>query len=243
MEENQEYQYKLELKELESQKKSGFQKIHCPSCGESVPADHININDKIAKCGGCHAVFPFQHKIDELLNSRQPKQTVLRPDGIDLYAYKNELEIAVKQPTSGWDVVPWSVWPWFPLLFTALFFTKGFPLVILLCSWLIGVFPIMNLINRSKHKIYLTMDDVYFNIQWRPKKFVKDKRFLVRDIDQIYIRDYHGYHQVMMIVNQAGGQKHEHLITIIGISKARFLEQEIEKYLKIEDRKVPEEKS
>ena len=241
MEEKQEYQYKLELKELEKHKKSGFQKIHCPNCGESVPADNININDKIAKCGGCHAVFPFQHKIDQLLNARQPKLTVLRPDGIDLYAYKNELEIAVKQPTTGWDIAPWVIWPVFPILFTLLFFSEGFPLVILLFSWLIGVFPIMNLINRSKHKIYLTMDDVYFNIQWRPKKFVKDKRFLVRDIDQIYIKEYHGYHRVMMIVNQAGGQKHEHLITIIGISKARFLEQEIEKYLKIEDRKVPEE--
>jgi len=86
-----------------------------------VPADNININDKIAKCGGCHAVFPFQHEIDKLLNARKPKQTVLRPDGIDLYAYQNELEIAVKQPTIGWDVIPWIVWPWIPILFTALF--------------------------------------------------------------------------------------------------------------------------
>jgi len=87
------------------------------------------------------------------------------------------------------------------------------------------------------------MDDVYFNIQWRPKKFVKDQRFLVTDIDQIYIKDYHGYNQVMMIVNQPSGQKHVPLIMVRGISKARFLEQEIEKYLKIEDRQVPEEKA
>lgn len=238
MEEKQEYEYKLALKALEKQRNPGFQKISCPRCGESVPADHINIQDKIAKCGGCHAVFPFKLKMEELLNARKPKQTVLRPEGIDLYAYQNELEIAVGQEMSALDVLPWTVWPIFPILFTIMFFQEGFPLAIMLGSWMLGVFPIFNLINFSKHKVYMTIDDVYFKIQRRPKKLVKDKQFLIRDIDQVYLKDYHGAYRVMMMVNQPTGQKAVVLMMVSSITKARFLEQEIEKYLKIEDREV-----
>jgi len=108
----------------------------------------------------------------------------------------------------------------------------------MLASWMVGIFPIMNLLTFSKHKVYITMDDVYLNIQWRPKKLIKDKRFLVRDIEQIYIKKLNGYHNVVMMVNQPSGQKQVTLLSVRSLSKARFLEQEIEKYLKIEDRPV-----
>ncbi len=238
MEEKKEYQHKLDLKALEKRKNSSFYKISCPSCGQSIPADDINIQDKIAKCGGCHAVFPFEHKLNALLTARKPKQTVLRPEGIDLYAYQNELEISLRQDVQVMDILPWSLWPIFPILFTILFFNQGFPLTIMLASWMVGIFPLMNLFTFSKHKVYITMDEVYLNIQWRPKKLIKDKRFLVRDIDQIYIKKLNGYHNVVMIVNQPSGQKEITLLSVRSLSKARFLEQEVEKYLKIEDREV-----
>ena len=113
MEEKKEELYKLKLKSLEKQEDRTFQRVNCPSCEASIPSDDINIQDKIAKCGSCHAVFPlelsFQHKVNELLNARKPKQTVLRPEGIDLYAYKNELEIAVQQEASLLDILPWMI--------------------------------------------------------------------------------------------------------------------------------------
>jgi hypothetical protein len=43
-----------------------------------------------------------------------------------------------------------------------------------------------------------------------------------------------------MIINSLEGQIHEKLITINTLSKAKYIEQEIERYLKIEDRNVPE---
>ena len=43
-----------------------------------------------------------------------------------------------------------------------------------------------------------------------------------------------------MIINESKGQKHQKLLTLDTISKAKFPEQEIEDYLFIEDRKVPE---
>jgi hypothetical protein len=43
-----------------------------------------------------------------------------------------------------------------------------------------------------------------------------------------------------MIINGLEGQKHEKLITVNTLSKAKYLEQEIERYLQIEQRVVPE---
>jgi len=235
--------HKLKLKDLNSKVGNSYEKITCPSCDTTIPAADINIQDKIAKCGGCNAVFPFKLKIEELLNARTPKQTVLRPAGIDMYAYRDELELVVQQPATGLDVIPWTLFPMLPILFTALFFTgKGFPLPLMILSWLMGIYPVFNALNFKKHKIYMQMDDVYFNIQWRPKKFTKDKNILVKDIDQVYVQKYaNGYYNIKMIVNEVAGQKHIKLMTLASIHQARFIEQEIERYLKIPDREVPEE--
>jgi len=240
--------HKLELKELNSKVGNAYQKIACPSCDHAIPAEDINIQDKIAKCGGCNAVFPFTLKIEALLNATPPappKQTVLRPAGVDMYAYQDELEIVVQQPISVVDFLPWTIFPIMPILFTVLSLNASdfpIPLFVSLATWLIGIYPIMNAINFKKHKIYMNMDDVYFNIEWRPKKFHKDKRILVKDIDQVYLKENaEGYHQVTMIVNEVTGQKHIKLMALKSLSQARYLEQEIERYLKITDRSIPEE--
>ena len=49
-----------------------------------------------------------------------------------------------------------------------------------------------------------------------------------------------GYYTIHMIINGLEGQKHEKLMTVKTLSKAKYLEQEIERYLKISDREVPE---
>ena len=81
------------------------------------------------------------------------------------------------------------------------------------------------------------------NISWRPKKFIKDQQFNIKDIDQIYTRSVSGLSSIFMIVNGIDGQKHIKLIQgLDSLSKARFLEQEIERHLGIVDRNIPEEK-
>lgn len=65
---------------------------------------------------------------------------------------------------------------------------------------------------------------------------------VLAEIDQWYVKTTGEDASSNMIVNGADGQKHVAIAPLmVGKSKVRFLEQEIEKYLKIEDRKVPEE--
>ena len=76
-------EYKLKLQELSLESKPEFKRIKCPSCNSDIPADNLNINDKIAKCNSCDIIFPFHKNIAELLSSKKPQQEVLRPEGIE----------------------------------------------------------------------------------------------------------------------------------------------------------------
>ena len=106
-----------------------------------------------------------------------------------------------------------------------------------------ALYFIYRALNYSKNKTYIDINDRALSIKYRPKNFKKDKTFDAVEIDQLYIRhavDGSGHYSIYMIINGLKGQKHEKLINVNTLSKAKYLEQEIEGYLKIEHRKVPE---
>jgi len=85
------------------------------------------------------------------------------------------------------------------------------------------------------------------SIERRPRKFIKDKKFPIQEIDQVYIKSIVSSSGakgagIFMIVNDVKGQKKVELIkSVSSRTKAKFIEQEIEKYLGITDRRVPDE--
>ena len=64
-----------------------------------------------------------------------------------------------------------------------------------------------------------------------------------KKIDQLYLKpsqEMPGHYNIHMVINGMEGQKHERLMKVSSLSKAKYLEQEIENYLGIENRAVPE---
>ncbi|MFK7772254.1 MAG: IBR domain-containing protein [Saprospiraceae bacterium] len=235
-------EYKLKLKNLSLEPKIEFKRIKCPSCDAIVHGEHLNINDKIAKCNSCHIVFPFHEKISELLDSKKPKQEIIRPEGIEIFEYRDELEMSIQQPLALFDVIPLIIISFITFILTMVFFKKGIPIFIPLTSWILTMFPVYNLFQRKHHKIFFNIDEKYLHIKWRPKKWNRDRKFELKNIDQIYIKTVNGRNSIFMITNGPDGQKHTRLFTqIMSLSKARYLEQEMEKHLGIKDREVPEE--
>jgi hypothetical protein len=235
-------EYKLKLKNLSLEPKPEFKRIKCPTCDSIVDGDDLNINDKIAKCNSCHIVFPFHQNISDLLDTPNAKQEVIRPEGIEIFKYRDELELSIKQPLHILDVIPLILISFITFIVTLLFFKKGIPIVIPLTSWILMLFPIYNLFRRKHHRIFFNIDEKFIHIKWRPKKLIRDRKFLIKDIDQLYIKTVHGRHSIFMITNGPNGQKHTRLFTqIMSLSKARYLEQEMERHLGIKDRQVPEE--
>ena len=90
----------------------------------------------------------------------------------------------------------------------------------------------------------MNIDENAIHIQKKPKGTSKDHSFNRTDIAQLYIKrnPATGHYDIFIIVDGLEGQKHIKLIpNVEGKSKARYLEQEIEKYLGIIDREVLEE--
>lgn len=234
--------HKLKLQEVDVENASLFKKVGCPSCGSDVPAANLNINDKIAKCHNCDVLFSFHNDLVDL--AAPAKQEILRPEGIDLFHYQGELDISMQQPVSIPEALLGALLPIFGLLFTLIFFlsNKDISIFLPLISSLAGFLALFNLLHRSKQKLFIHIDDRHLSIKRRPRKFLKDQAYNISEIDQLYVKNVGGQYFVYMIVDSRLGQKHIKLVSHIeSTSKARYLEQEIEKQLGILDRKVPEE--
>jgi len=242
----EEYKQKLKLKDLQPEFPKVYSEICCPSCNTAVPADNMNINDKIAKCNSCNVVFPFKQEINNL---QQPiaksKTEVVRPAGIELFNFKGETEISVKQPITPLDVLGIFGLPIIAIFLVVAVFLESIFFLFLAAPIVIGtIYWFAQLISGKKNRVFIDINDEFLSVKWRPKKLQKDKYYEVNDIEQVYIAEYYpgtNYYVVMMIVNGVEGQEHVKLIPHYYTNNrahVQFLEQEIERALGIEDKPV-----
>lgn len=249
MEEKKEI-HKLKHQQLErefptTKPKKNIVSVNCPSCNATPELEHINIHDKIAKCGSCATVYSFVQEVKQLeqINEQFLEENIVRPAGVEKSYFHDELELTMQQPTGG----GWIAMTFFMAFLAGLLYLvhvkEGIPLY-----WVGGfvglaLFFYYKYWNRSNDKIYIITDDEYLSIQYRPKNFVKDKLIATSEIEQLYIKTLaSNYYSLYAIQNSPEGQKHVKLIQYIDSrNKARYIEREIEKHLGIEDRRLPEE--
>ena len=237
--------YKLKLKKLKDLESKNYHEVNCPKCQEQILGDGININDKIAKCNACGVVFSFQKEITHLTKPQRVKQEIFRPEGIDVFQFKNELDFTIQQPYSILQGILGGIGIPFAIILTIAFIVKGGGLFIpALLFWLMSIYPMYSWATHSKRKIYVNIDEQSINIKYKPKELKKEKIYDKKDIDQLYRKrnPNTGHYDIYMIFNGLDGQKHIRLIpSLDSKSKALYMEQEIEKHLGIIDREVLEE--
>ncbi len=239
------FREKLELPEIKKEAPKVFKRIVCPSCAEAINAEHIDLPNKVAKCGSCHVVFSVAEELENLNVKKETKQEIFRPEGIDIFYYKNDMEITLPQSVHGLEGFLAGMFIPLGIITTILFFTvdKKIPAILPIIFGIGALFFIYRLFTYQKAKTYIDINEQSLTIKHRPNNLKKDQSFAAEDIDQLYIKKMEGtgYCQLFMIINGRNGQQHKQLFTFNAISKGKYLEQEIEKYLGIEDRKVPEE--
>jgi transcription elongation factor Elf1 len=235
---------KLDLKEIKDEFPKAFTKVYCPSCSEVVVSDNLNLQNSVAKCSTCNVIFSINEQVKSVNALGEMKQEVLRPEGIDLFYYRDDLDITVQHHIQGLDVWGLSLFPVIALFTIFLFFVGKLSIPYIPIAFSIGAFYfIYRAFNYTKNKTYIDVNNKFLSIKSRPKHFKKDKTYNIDEIDQLYIKyavEGTGYLSIYMIINSLEGQKHKKLMTVNTLSKAKYLEQEIERYLNIENRKVPE---
>ncbi len=249
------FKEKLELKNRKSFPQ--VRKVTCPSCSETVPGEHLNIQTNIAKCNGCDIIFSINEQVESLSQQNDILQEILQPAGVELTHFQDDLDISVAQHWTTLEIVPLAILPYlvfFLAVATSITLSEVFSSSLIsiagtITVFLVALFGYISYFSiRKKHKIYIHIDDQDLHIEWRPRKFIKDKKYAIRNIDQVYIKDIISggtkvRTSIFMIVNGEKGQKHVELIkSVSSRTKAKYIEQEIEKHLGIKDRRVPDEK-
>jgi len=233
---------KLELPSIKKEFPKVFKKVHCPSCAEVVDVENITLEKSLAKCSDCQVIFSIEEEVKSLEVKKEMKQEIFRPEGIDLFYYKDDLEIVMQQQVHWVDGMAAILLPFFSFLSFLGYFDKNVSIVFPILLTTLSLFFFYRVLQYYyKYKTYIDVNQEFLNIRHRPNNYRKDKSFDVADIDQVYLNTHgDGYFRVNLIVNGTKGQQHIKILTVNSISKAKYLEQELEKYLGIEDRKIPE---
>jgi len=232
---------KIELPKIKEEFPKVFKKVSCPSCGGDP--EQINLESNVANCSSCSVIFSIEEEIESLKVKPKMKQAVLRPEGIDLFYFREDLQITLQPHIQGLDAIGLGIFLPTSLFAIFAFLKKGISIYFPLLFVMGALYFIYKAMNYHKYKTYIDVNDESLTIRHRPKNFKSDKTFSVNEIDQVYLKkstDDMDYVTLHMVVNSENGQQHQKLLTVDTLSKAKYLEQEIEKYLGIEDRKVPE---
>lgn len=241
---------KLKLKQVEqtfptTKPNENIIPVNCPSCNTAPTNDDINIHDKIAKCGNCSTVFSFEKDVKDLAqnNEQVEQEIIVRPFGIEKSYFHDELELTMEQPTGGGWIALCILTAFFAGLIYMIHIKEGIPIY-----WPAGIlgfalYFFYKYWNKANEKIYTIIDERFLSVQYRPKNLVKDKMVATQEIEQLYTKTIaSNYYSLYAVLNTPEGQKHERLIKYINTrNKARYIELELEKYLGIEDLRLPEE--
>jgi len=226
----------------------------CEKCGSEIEGANININSSLAKCGNCNSVFSitddhfFKH-------DRKGRPEMIMPEGTDVLELNDSLDIRLNWLKSH---------PTGTLVFLTFFAAFWNVIIFFIAGGALASGEFSTLLPMSLHllvglgliyylaSVYLNYTDViineeYIEIDHRPIKnpFIRSKRIESNDIDQLYVSKYvasttnnnPNYAYILYAILKTNGRK---VKLIKGMNKETqlYLEQEIERYLRISDRPV-----
>ncbi len=228
-------------------------KIHCTSCNAAIPAADIHLETAMAKCRRCDAVFSFA------------RETGVRPGGPPAVPPdRGEVPMPpdVKIDTGGYDLRITQRWFSFKYIPMAFFCVAWDSFLVFWYSialtqdgpWIMAVFPIAHVavgvgltyytlagfFNRTR--ILVSRREVA--ITHEPLPWLGNVRLNVMDLEQLYCQEEANqgkngtYYRYQLSALLKDGRKIKLLSNLSKPDTALFIEQQIEKWLKIKDRPV-----
>jgi len=225
--------------------------LSCPNCRADILAKDINIDKLVAKCNKCHHVFSFEEEIQQ---AQRHRPEVLLPPGIEAYSTPNEVDMIISWRHSNSSFMTFFTILWngmlLPFVFAAL--ASGDFRVFLGISihLAIGLGLLYNMIANFINTTQVNVDRQRLLIEHQPLHFpfYKEHHIPITDIQQIFIKKYvasktNGTPNFAFSVNVELDSKRS-IQLVRGLKhadQALYLEQQVERFLEIEDRPVEEE--
>ncbi len=229
-------------------------KIKCKQCGAWIPAADMNLKNLVARCRACDSVFSFANVVGSTLGTGpdrevRPQGDVALPKGITVDDLGGSLSITRRWFSAAAIalVVFCAFWDGFLFVWYFTAFKEGaplamtlFPIIHLGVGALLTYLMLASLVNRTTIEI----DGPEMSIRHAPIPWPGNRNILCADIEQLYTKErvHRGKHGVrhtyeLWLREKTGG----HMKLLSGIQSSEqvlFLEQAIEKHLKIADRVV-----
>ena len=236
-------------------------KLECPNCGASVPATNINVQETIAVCPACDTVFNFSggdvNVGSSAMQATKPKNKfkydeVRMPNSFDVQETDQKLTISYSWFSCIAPFLTFFALVWngiiFGIFFPAIsgFNNLGFPFAFFpLIFGGVGVglvyFNIAQYVNRT----YIVIGPKEMQIYSKPLPMPNTQTIKHDEIHQVYAkqrinRNSDGKRTITYEVQAAmHGNQHKKLVgSLSNAEQALFIEQEIEKYLGIDDVRV-----
>lgn len=234
--------------------KSDQLELVCDNCGSHIEGANININSSLAKCGKCNTVFSI--KDDHFFQQdRKGRPEMIMPEGTDVLDLNGSLDIRLNWLKShsrgalGFLTFFAIIWNGVIALVAggALLSGAYSSLAFMSVHLLVGIGLIYYLASVYLNYTDVVVNESYINIDHRPIKnpFVRSKRIESKEIDQLYVTKYvssrsngnPNYAYGLYAILKTNGKK---IVLVKGMNRETqlYLEQEIERYLKINDRPV-----
>ena len=222
-------------------------RLTCPKCATDIRAKDVNINKLVAVCAQCDNVFGFGDEFPGQMRSVEPIETP-RPQNMRVEQRGGELILF-------WRWLDWTVIPligfaviWNVFMFG---FFGGFrgednmtSLTPLICPhfW-VGLFLIYYILASLFNTTTVMVSHREVKIRHWPFPWRGSKTVEISSLKQLYSGDYFGgnknrtrYFAVNMVVKHDG---HKRLVGgLKSAEHALYIEQEIEKFLGIQDKPV-----
>ena len=227
-----------------------FLSLNCKKCGENIPSENVNINKTLAKCDHCGSMFTFED--DVFFENRRGRPEFIMPVGIEVLKLLTSMEIemswfkSMKRSNLAFEVmfsVLWNVIV-FGMVVAMIAGGAGINLAFLAVHLIVGLTLGYRLMSKFINKTTVIIDHQNIKLEHGPIKVPGKKNITIPNsqVRQLYVSEYltniesngdrlKAFAVYLILVN---GKKIQ-LVKDSNKESALYIEQEIERYLKIED--------
>lgn len=225
--------------------------LKCPACGSEILSDDININSSVAKCHRCNEVFEFGNKLSssqtsssdyDKSNVEMPKSFSVNQSGRELIITRRWLSLKI------FGLLFFCIfWDAFLVVWYHLAFTKGAPLIFKLFPLIhvgVGVFLTYTVIAGFFNKTFIKVMHPNISVEHFPIPWPGNKIMRIGEIEQLFCEEKvssskNGTTYTYNVgITFKGGKRDKLVSGLESPEQARFIEQEVEKFLGIKDRSV-----
>lgn len=229
--------------------------IRCVECDREIPAADVNLDTALAKCTACNAVFGIMDQVQGTtvaLPASGPRPIVSQPDRFTVEDSGGSLRISFRwfSPLAFFLLFFCIFWNAFLVVWYVIAFSTNGPLMMKLFPLIhvaVGLFLTYYVLTSFLNRTTITVGEGACRVKHGPLPWPGNCELFSDDVEQIHVeektrvnnRRLTYYYDVF--ARMRDGAKVKLVASLTDADQARFVEQEIERFLRIRDEPVPGE--